>query len=317
MSDIAVIIPVYNCESYLETAISSVLSQAGLDIEIIAVDDGSTDGSLEVLRKFGNRITVIEQENEGACVARNVGVRASTCPFIKFLDADDYLVPGSLQAQLSHAINLTQNEFSYGRVLRKIENDGRLVPHGRRDNKVNNQDDLDELLIDPPPISAMLYPRHLLEALGGLDIRLVKRQDYDLFARALLAGYAPKACKEPIFAYRSHDNTSRISRQSDQKVFLNQLEMFQRQGELLKLAESERDVYYLRIGISKTVWITARNCLRCGHVNVARKMFDLSDLLGGSQGRKGKPLYNILVALFGPLIAESMLEKLKAKRSWL
>ena len=92
---ISVIIPVYNCESYLEKCIRSVLDQTLQETEIICIDDGSTDQSvriLENLEKKESRISVLRQKNKGAGSARNRGIRAAKGKYVAFLDADDYYV---------------------------------------------------------------------------------------------------------------------------------------------------------------------------------------------------------------------------------
>ena len=98
---ISVIIPVYNAEKYLSEAINSVLAQSHTDLEIIAVDDGSTDSSTEILHSYGRQVKAHSQENAGAAAARNAGIAASTGDYISFLDADDYWHPDKLQLQLS------------------------------------------------------------------------------------------------------------------------------------------------------------------------------------------------------------------------
>lgn len=97
---ISVIVPVYNVKAYLEQCISSICKQSLQEIEIICVDDGSTDGSVEILRslaKEDTRIQVIEQENKGAGAARNNGMRAATGDFLIFLDSDDFFEPVMLE----------------------------------------------------------------------------------------------------------------------------------------------------------------------------------------------------------------------------
>jgi glycosyltransferase involved in cell wall biosynthesis len=98
---ISVIIPVYNAEKYLSEAINSVLAQSHTDLEIIAVDDGSTDSSTEILHSYGRHVKALRQENAGAAAARNAGIAACTGDYISFLDADDYWHPDKLQLQLS------------------------------------------------------------------------------------------------------------------------------------------------------------------------------------------------------------------------
>lgn len=100
MAQISVIIPVYNVEKYLEECIESVLNQEIEDIEVICVDDGSTDKSLSILKKFGERdkrITIISQMNHGQAHARNRGLECATGKYICFVDSDDLLVEGALK----------------------------------------------------------------------------------------------------------------------------------------------------------------------------------------------------------------------------
>jgi GT2 family glycosyltransferase len=93
----SIVIPVYNREKYVCQAIDSVLSQTFADFELIAVDDGSTDGSLALLKSYGSRIRVIQQKNSGPEVARNTGVAAARGEYIALLDSDDFFFPTALE----------------------------------------------------------------------------------------------------------------------------------------------------------------------------------------------------------------------------
>lgn len=91
---ISIIIPVYNVENYLEKCLNSVISQTYKSLEIITVNDGSTDKSLAILQKYkkmDNRIIIVEKKNGGLSDARNVGIETSTGEYLFFLDSDDYL----------------------------------------------------------------------------------------------------------------------------------------------------------------------------------------------------------------------------------
>ena len=99
MPKISVIIPVYNTGKYLSECLDSVLAQTFTDIEIICINDGSTDNSAEILKKYAKkdpRIHVITQKNAGVVVARNNGVKHSTADLIYPLDSDDIIVPNCL-----------------------------------------------------------------------------------------------------------------------------------------------------------------------------------------------------------------------------
>lgn len=94
MSKISIIVPVYNVEQYLNKCMDSIINQTFKDIEIICINDGSTDNSLEILKeyvKIDNRIILIDQKNGGLSDARNSGLKIATSPYIMFVDSDDWL----------------------------------------------------------------------------------------------------------------------------------------------------------------------------------------------------------------------------------
>ena len=100
MIKVSVIIPVYNAENYLPMALESILKQTLTDIEVICVDDGSTDHSLQILEKYqkmDRRITILKQKNSYAGVARNYGMSVAKGKYLAFLDSDDYFVPEMLE----------------------------------------------------------------------------------------------------------------------------------------------------------------------------------------------------------------------------
>ena len=99
-SPVSVILPVYNREGSVARAIRSVLSQTYRSLELIVVDDGSTDGTRRVLEGFGSRITLIEQPHAGASVARNLGLRHADGELVAFVDSDDVWLPDRLECQV-------------------------------------------------------------------------------------------------------------------------------------------------------------------------------------------------------------------------
>jgi IS5 family transposase len=97
---VSVIVPVYNVEGYLADCLESVLSQQGIDFELVVINDGATDGSLEIAQKFAERDTRVKLftfENGGLSIARNRGIEKATGQYIQFLDSDDMLPVGSLK----------------------------------------------------------------------------------------------------------------------------------------------------------------------------------------------------------------------------
>ena len=99
---ITCIVPVHDGATYLAAAIDSILAQEHRPLEVIVVDDGSTDGSRAIAEGYGDPVRVISQENRGCAAARNTGVRHARYDLVAFLDADDLYVPGRLDRQLAH-----------------------------------------------------------------------------------------------------------------------------------------------------------------------------------------------------------------------
>ena len=118
---VSCVVPVFNGERYLALAIESVLAQTYPNLEVIVVDDGSSDGSPEIARSFGDRVTCLPQDHRGASVARNTGVQYASGTFVGFLDADDLWEPTKTARQverlssdldIEYCITLMENFWS-------------------------------------------------------------------------------------------------------------------------------------------------------------------------------------------------------------
>lgn len=122
---ISIIVAIYNIEKYVEECIKSIISQSYKNLQIILVDDGSTDNSAKICDKYAkidNRIKVIHKENGGLSSARNEGLKASSGEYISFVDGDDYLFPTFYQ-DLYNLINKYEADISECQFLRINEND--------------------------------------------------------------------------------------------------------------------------------------------------------------------------------------------------
>ncbi|HLK12036.1 MAG TPA: glycosyltransferase [Candidatus Binatia bacterium] len=198
----SVIIPVYNLARYLPEAIESALAQtlpAG-DVEVVVVDDGSTDGSGEVARRYGGRVRVCRQDNRGLSAARNAGLRATTAPFVNFLDADDRLLPEKLAAQLA----VFEHRPDVGVVtagVRYVDEAGvPLPPQGWAQLE---GDVLPQLVLgNVGPPHALLVRREPIAAAGGFDETLASAEDWDLWLRLARAGVRWALVDRPLVEYR-------------------------------------------------------------------------------------------------------------------
>ena len=112
---VTIIIPVYNAEPYLNEAILSAINQTYKNTEILIVNDGSTDNSLEIAQRFNDsRIKIITQKNQGGSIARNRGIQIAQGDYIKFLDADDTLELYAIEQQVDCLKNMKENELVFG-----------------------------------------------------------------------------------------------------------------------------------------------------------------------------------------------------------
>jgi glycosyltransferase involved in cell wall biosynthesis len=108
---VSVIIPTYNYASYLPRAVGSCLDQSHRKVEIIVVDDGSTDGTADVVREMGGGVIYVAQENKGVSSARNAGLSVARGEFVVFLDADDYLTADALETRLRAFLDEPDMDF--------------------------------------------------------------------------------------------------------------------------------------------------------------------------------------------------------------
>jgi glycosyltransferase involved in cell wall biosynthesis len=199
---ISVIMPCFNGEKYLGYAIENVLSQTYWPVELIVINDGSTDGSRDIVKKFGERVILIEQENVGPGVARNRGISRSRGEFIAFLDADDYWRLDCLE-KLHSALTSCDADVAYC-GWQNIEVNGEVgkayVPPDYA-----SEDKREYFLRGgaPWPIHAALVRRKALVKTGGFDERLPFCEDYDLWLRLGLRG-SLKRVNEVLAFYRHH-----------------------------------------------------------------------------------------------------------------
>src|SRR6202050_5077646 len=121
---VAVVIPAYNSGEFIREAVESVLRQSLTSIEVIVIDDGSTDNTQQVLGSISDgRLTVLRQKNSGVSAARNAGLAAARAPYIFFLDADDVLLPDALARMTATLDRMPQCVACFGHHI-KIAEDG-------------------------------------------------------------------------------------------------------------------------------------------------------------------------------------------------
>ena len=213
---IAAILPLYNGELWVETAIRSVLEQTVLPNEFIVVDDGSTDGGLAIVRRIAADfplIRIISQLNAGQSAARNLAISIAKSDYVALIDQDDIWYPNHLE-ELRKAAARHQG-LRLGWVYSDFDDidiDGRMVTRNfiaqRRTD--NPKRDLVKVLAQGFVIqpSATLINRAAILAVGGFDERLSGYEDDDLFLRIFMANYDNVFLPFPTSQWRIHASSS-------------------------------------------------------------------------------------------------------------
>ena len=213
MARISVIVPVYNAERYLNQCISSIANQTMKDIEIIAINDGSTDNSLNVLDdlsfKYKGRLKVFSKENGGAGSARNIGIENSNGEFIKFVDADDYLKVDILEKMYTFAkeSNVSLVRGNYQTIFGPFKMEDKCSWNDIRGNQIINlKQNKDYIVTETPGIGNKLISRNLMG-----DLRFPEKTKWeDLAIMPVVIASSEKLfhMDEPVYNYRVNMNTT-------------------------------------------------------------------------------------------------------------
>ncbi len=211
---VSVIIPCYNAAATIEQAIQSALASTGVVIEVIVIDDGSTDSSWSVLETFGERIRKQNQNRGGPYRARNLGAELASGEWLAFLDADDDWMPNKLTNQLA-AVTETEglvytDTLNFGDTSNVKERQSDSV-------KLYEGDIFERLLLDNfITFSSVLLRKDWFEKLRGFSTDQHGVQDWDMWLRYSAAGGRVRLCREPLTRYRIH--AGQMSNESSQRA---------------------------------------------------------------------------------------------------
>lgn len=213
-ANISVVIPCYNAVSYIAATLRSVLAQQGVGMEVIVVDDGSTDGGPELIARDFPQVKLLRQPNRGVAAARNLGIEHASQAWVAFVDADDIWLPGKLQAQWALLQAHPEAHMAYAAW--------QVWPSTEADPPASLLAELQATASDTPRwagASGWIYPellldccvwtstvlaeRALLQELGGFDADLRIGEDYDLWLRASRVTPILRV-PQPLALYRHH-----------------------------------------------------------------------------------------------------------------
>lgn len=216
---VSIIVPAYNAAAWLAETLESAFAQTWPAIEVIVVDDGSTDGTREIAERYAGRgIRIVSQENQGLSGARNSGLAVARGEYIQFLDADDLISPDKVEHQVRRLQREPRDAVATGRWGRFRQDPAKArfgaSPHWR------DQAPLEYLAHvartgNPIPVHAWLLPRALVDRIGPFVRELRVMEDHEYFARVVLASAGLRFCSEGCSYYRSfHAHTLSKQRQA-------------------------------------------------------------------------------------------------------
>ena len=202
MARVSVIVPAYNQGRYLGDAIRSALAQTYRDLEVLVVDDGSTDDTRAVTRSFADpRVRYIHQANRGLSAARNTGIREASGEFLTFLDSDDQFLPEKLDLLLAAFDRNPALGFAAGEAV-LIDEHGELM--GEVFDRPLPADPSELLLANPLHVGSVLLRRSWQDRVGPFDESLRSYEDWDMWLRLARAGCPMAWVARPVSRYRFH-----------------------------------------------------------------------------------------------------------------
>lgn len=311
---VSIITPCHNNAAFIGSAIASALAQTYPHIEVIVIDDGSTDNSLEIIRSFNDsRLYWESQPNQGAPVARNRCLELARGDLIKFLDADDLLLPECIERQVAQTQEFPQNRKAivYGDAI-WIDKEGNPIPSYLPRPRKSKEDPIAHILSNSPLTSCPLHKREYLEVIEGFDPALPRAQEHDLHLRLVLSGVEFVYYPGDVYKYREHQDFNRISNYSYSRhgAFAH-FEAIENQKELI-LREVGTLSPEVKIILAQKFWAYGRGILREGYSKEANCYFETARELSPEDCANGKSPYPLLVKVFGANRAEFILQWAKS-----
>ncbi len=233
---LSVVIPCYNAARFLAQALDSVVEQGVADLEIIVIDDGSSDDSAAIARSHRGPVTCVSQPNAGIAPARNAGVRHARGDFLAFLDADDVWTAGSLAARLAVFDQYPSTECVFGALQQFLEPGVDPLLAARLD-------------FDASPAAArfagtMLIRRQAFLRAGPFDASLRVGEMMEWVARAESAGVVVRSTPEVVMRRRIHGANTMLTQRPSQTDYLRALKsaMDRRRAAAAAVAPAAQDV---------------------------------------------------------------------------
>jgi glycosyltransferase involved in cell wall biosynthesis len=254
---VSILIPCYNAERWIGQAVESALAQTWRQKEVIIVDDGSTDGSLEVIRRFSGYVHLESGPNRGGNAARNRLLELARGEWLQYLDADDYLLQDKVTGQIEFLADHPETDVVFGPVTFEHYFGGQArqelhpIPQGH---------DIWELLAMwyLPQTGSPLWRRSALLDVGGWKINQTCCQEHELYLRLLMAGKCFAYCPRGGAIYRQWSDET-VCRKNVPEVHRRRLEIERLMEEFLAQSgqltpQRQRAINQARFEVARNAW---------------------------------------------------------------
>ncbi|MDV3351384.1 glycosyltransferase family A protein [Leptothoe sp. LEGE 181152] len=312
---VSIVIPCYNAENYVSEAIDSALSQSYANVEVIVVDDGSSDQSRDIVQSYGEKVRFKQNHHQGACCARNTGLEISQGEFIQFLDADDVLLPHKLETQLPFLVSNQYDLVFCNGYLFGDDRPQRPIKKLRALPSPTNTDPFIYCFFNGFGTEGPLHRRSLLEKVGGFRAGLVGAQEYDLHVRLSATGARLHKLDDYLFCHRNHNDPNRITRTPKPPGFYAEMLI----GLLVRLQQDspealtpERRQIFAGVLFQRSI-----NAYRSGAEAIAARGFKQAKALSNKLEYNERRFYKLIAEVVDPMFAEGCLKQARMIRDTL
>lgn len=279
------------------------MSQTHENLDIVVIDDGSSDSTPEIARSFPN-VSVLEQENQGAPAARNTGLKKARGEYIVFLDSDDELHPEAIERQLRFSLeHCAANEVAYGNY-RVISETGEVLKPFSNSLVKRRADVISRHILTSTP----LHRTELVQAIGGWQTDIQRCQEWNLHVRLAFSGVKFLYSGVDVYSYRHHSLAHRISNATHESriaaVNVNVLRLDQ------TLREVGNDANVLERAIFSGEYVKlARIAYAEGDPETSRQIFEKSgEISYFGRFYSNSRIFGLLCTVMSPMRSERIIE---------
>jgi len=296
---VSILIPCYNAEQWIEQAIASALEQTYKNTEVIVIDDGSSDRSVEIIQSFGEQISWSTQSNQGGNVTRNRLLQLSRGSWIQYLDSDDYLLPDKIAQQVEFLTRNPDTDVIYSPSIIQYQNTDKI------DREILPIPQPHDPWILLPQTNSPLWRKKAIASVGGWKVDQPCCQEHELYLRLLQANKRFSYCDFAGSVYRQWSEST-VCKKDKTETLRRRLEIIDRLEQHLDRTQQltelrQQQINRSRFECARIVWLTDKQW-----ANTIVAKIQAAEQAFLPQGKCAPRIYRWLYRWFGFEIAEKM-----------